>query len=189
VRKFGPHTVLFSEGDPSDALYVLLSGRVKVFGADEDGREVIFNIHGPGEWFGEVALDGGPRSASVMTLESCRVVVIPGAEARALLVEHPQFPAQLVKKLGALLRHSTRSVKSLALQDVYGRLRDTLRSMTGSESGIGQIEPKPTQQELAERVGSSREMVSRIFATLVRGGYVESAGSRLVVLKKLPERW
>lgn len=189
VRQFGPNTVLFSEGDPSDALYILLAGRVKVYGADEQGHEVIYNMHGAGETFGELALDGGPRSASVMTTEPCRLIVVQGADVRVFLTEHPDFAWHLLKKLARLVRHSTASVKSLALQDVYGRLADLLRALAAQGPGGGVIEPKPTQQELAERVGSSREMISRILTTLVKGGYVESGAKRLVLKKKLPEGW
>ena len=189
VRQFGAQTVLFSEGDPSDAIYILLAGRVKVYGADEQGREVIYNMHGAGESFGELALDGGPRSASVMTVEPCRLIVVQGADARAFLKEHPDFAWHLIRKFARLLRHSTASVKSLALQDVYGRLADLLRALAEQGPGAGVIEPKPTQQELAERVGSSREMVSRILTTLVKGGYVDNEPKRLVLRKKLPEGW
>lgn len=189
VRQFGAQTVLFSEGDPSDALYIVLAGRVKVYGADEQGREVIYNMHGPGESFGELALDGGPRSASVMTTEASRVIVVQGADVRAFLQQHPDFAWYLVTKLARLLRHSTASVKSLALQDVYGRLADLLRALAAQGPGDGVIEPKPTQQELAERVGSSREMVSRILTTLVKGGYVDNEPKRLVLKRKLPEGW
>lgn len=191
VRQFAAHTVLFSEGDASDSIYIVLAGRVKVYGADAEGREVIYNSLGPGESFGELALDGGARSASVMTLEACKLIVVQGRDARAFMAEYPDFAWHLVRKLSALLRHSTRSVKSLALQDVYGRLADTLRALARDDDDGGRpvINPKPTQQELAERVGSSREMVSRILTTLVKGGYVESTARQLVLLKKLPERW
>jgi CRP/FNR family cyclic AMP-dependent transcriptional regulator len=94
--------------------------------------------------------------------------------------------SQVELELSALLRRSTQNVKSLTLQDVYGRLADVLRGL--ADAG-GVIEPKPTQQELAERVGSSREMVSRILTTLAKGGHVENAPRRLVLLKKLPEGW
>jgi CRP/FNR family transcriptional regulator, cyclic AMP receptor protein len=186
TRQFGAQTVLFTEGDDSDSIYILLAGRVKVYGADAEGKEVIYNTLGAGETFGELAFDGGRRSASVMTLEPCKLIVVPGAEARAFLAEHPDFAWFLVRKFAALLRRATQSVKSLALQDVYGRLADALRALADAE---GVIEPKPTQQELAERVGSSREMVSRILTQLVKGGYLDSSAKRLTLTKKLPDRW
>jgi CRP/FNR family cyclic AMP-dependent transcriptional regulator len=186
VRQFAANTVLFSEGDHSDSIYILLAGRVKVYGSDENGREVIYNTLAAAESFGELSLDGGPRSASVMTLEPCRIIVVPGPDVRAFFAEHPAFAWHVVKKLSGLLRRATHSVKSLALQDVYGRLADVLRALANAQ---GVIEPKPTQQDLADRVGASREMVSRILTTLVKGGYVASEARRIVLLKRLPEGW
>lgn len=189
ARRFPPNTILFSEGDASDAVYVLLAGRVKVFSSNESGREVIYNTHGPGESFGELALDGGRRSASVMTLETCSIVVVPGADVRAFLADHPDFAWYLVRKLAAILRRSTLSVRSLALQDVYGRLAETLHKLFVEHDGLPTIDPAPTQQELADRVGSSREMVSRILSSLTAGGYLKRDGRRLVLLRKLPAHW
>jgi CRP/FNR family cyclic AMP-dependent transcriptional regulator len=189
ARRFPAQTVLFSEGDASDSLYVLLAGRVKVYGSNDKGREVIYNTHGPAESFGELALDGGIRSASVMTLEPCSIVVVPGAEVRAFMAEHPDFAWHLVRKLAAMLRRSTLSVRSLALQDVYGRLIGVLLELAREHAGLRSIDPAPTQQEIAERVGSSREMVSRILTTLVVGGHLKREGRRLVLLKPLPAHW
>lgn len=189
ARRFPANTILFTEGDASDAVYVLLAGRVKVFGANDSGREVIYNTHGPGESFGELALDGGRRSASVMTLEICSIVVVPGADVRVFLADHPDFAWYLVCKFAAILRRSTLSVRSMALQDVYGRLRDTLLALCADHNGVLAIDPAPTQQELADRVGSSREMVSRILSTLSSGGHLKREGRRLVLLKKLPAHW
>jgi CRP/FNR family transcriptional regulator, cyclic AMP receptor protein len=189
AHRFPPNTILFSEGDASDAVYVLLAGRVKVFSSNESGREVIYNTHGPGESFGELALDGGRRSASVMTLETCSIVVVPGADVRAFLADHPDFAWYLVRKFAAILRRSTLSVRSLALQDVYGRLAETLHKLFVEHDGLPTIDPAPTQQELADRVGSSREMVSRILSSLTAGGYLKRDGRRLVLLRKLPAHW
>lgn len=189
ARRFPPNTILFSEGDASDAVYVLLAGRVKVFSSNESGREVIYNTHGPGESFGELALDGGRRSASVMTLETCSIVVVPGADVRSFMADHPDFAWYLVRKFAAILRRSTLSVRSLALQDVYGRLAQTLKELSVVHEGLPTIDPAPTQQELADRVGSSREMVSRILSALAVGGYLKRDGRRLVLLKKLPAHW
>jgi len=144
ARRFAPGTILFSEGDASDAVYVLLAGRVKVFGSNDSGREVIYNTHGPGESFGELALDGGLRSASVMTMEACSIVVVPGADVRAFLVEHPDFAWHLVRKFAAMLRRSTLTVRSLALQDVYGRLTETLHELFVEHDGLPTIDPAPT---------------------------------------------
>lgn len=189
VRTYAANTVLVTEDDLSDALFIVLSGSVKVYGSGVDGREVVYGTQGPGEYFGEMTLDGGPRSASVMTLEPTTCAVVPGAQARDFLATHPDFALHLVHKLIRLARASTEHVKSLALEDVYGRVARLLRTLAVDEDGVPTVPHKLTQQDIADRVGSSREMVSRIFKPLVEGGYIAQRGGRIALLRKLPARW
>ncbi len=189
VRQYPANAVLVNEEDRSDSLFIILRGRVKAYGAGPDGREVVYSTQGAGEYFGELSLDGGARSASVMTLEPTTCAVVPGAEVRDFLAHHPDFALHLVMKLIRLARAATDQVKSLALDDVYGRIARLLRTLAREEDGVLVVPDKLTQQDIAERVGSSREMVSRIFKPLVEGGYVELRAGRIVLLKKLPARW
>jgi len=189
VKQYPANAVLVTEDDDSDSLYILLKGKVKVYGAGENGREVVYTTHGAGEYFGEMTLDGGPRSASVMTLEPTTCVVVPGSNVRDFLGTHPDFALHLVKKLIGLVRRSTGAVKSLALDDVYTRIRKLLLEMARDEGGQQVVAERMTQQDIADRVGSSREMVSRIFKQLTVGGYVATQGKKIVLLKKLPPRW
>ncbi len=192
VRSYPANAVLVSEGDESDVLYILLSGRVKVYGSGVDGREIIYSIQTAGEYFGELTLDGGPRSASVMTLEPTSCAVVTGAEVRGFIASHPDFALHLVQKLIRCVRASTEHVKSLALEDVYGRIARLLRTQAvpGSDSeALPMLPDRMTQQDIAERVGSSREMVSRIFKSLTEGGYIERRQGRIVLLRKLPQHW
>lgn len=190
ARPYPRNAVIVTEGDENDRLFVLLSGCAKVYISGEDGREIELNRIGPGEYFGEVALDGGPRSASVMTLEPCTCVVVSGANVRDFLATHPDFALHLVRKLIALVRRSTDTVKRLALDDVYTRVSKLLRELAEPDAqGRLVVGQRLTQQDIAERVGSSREMISRIFKQLTLGGYVASEDRRIVLLKKLPARW
>jgi len=190
VRAFPALSTLLREGDTTDAFYILLSGRVKVFGTDAKGREVVYNTLGPGEYFGELSLDGSPRSASVQSLEPVHCVLVRGAEMRAFLAQHPDFALHLIRHLIGLLRRATDSVTSLALDDVYSRLAKLLQEMAEPDASGRLVVPhKLTQQDLAERVGASREMISRILQQLVKGGYIERQGRRMVLLKKLPPGW
>lgn len=189
VRSFAAQAVLVTEEDRSDALFIILTGRVKVYGSAEDGREVVYATQGAGEYFGELTLDGGPRSASVMTMEATTCAVVPGVEVRDFLAKHPDFALHLVKKLIRMARSSTEHVKSLALDDVYGRIVKLLRSLARDEGGVLMLPDKLTQQDIAERVGSSREMVSRILKPLTAGAYIELRGGRIALLRKLPARW
>ncbi len=192
VRSFPSQAVLVTEEDMSDALFIILSGRIKAYGSNSEGQEVVYGTHGPGEYFGEMMIDGGPRSASVMTLAPTTCIVVPGPEVRDFLAHHPDFALHLVHKLIRLARGSTQQVKSLALEDVYGRVTRLLRTLAIDEPGAPGVKVLPdrlTQQDIAERVGSSREMVSRVFKPLLEGGYVEMRAGRIVLLKKLPARW
>jgi CRP/FNR family transcriptional regulator, cyclic AMP receptor protein len=194
-RRFPANTVLVTEEDRSDALFIVLEGRVRAYGSTDSGREVVYGTMGPGEYFGELMLDGGPRSASVMTMEPSRLVVVPGAEVRDFLGQHPEFAVHLVRHLIGLVRSITQQAKSLALDDVYGRIARLLRKLAvplpagSGEPGAMQLPERLTQQEIADRVGASREMVSRVFKPLVEGGWICLREGRIVLLKKLPERW
>ena len=189
VRSFPSQAVLVTEEDMSDALFIILSGRIKAYGSNSEGQEVVYGTHGPGEYFGEMMIDGGPRSASVMTLEPTSCAVVPGANVREFLAQNPDFALHLIKKLIRLARSSTEHDKSLALDDVYGRVTKLLRTLARDEDGVLTVPDKLTQQDIAERVGSSREMVSRVFKPLTEGGYVATRSGRIVLLKKLPARF
>ena len=189
VRRYPAQAVLVTEEDRSDALFIILAGRVKVYGSGDDGREVVYATQGVGEYLGEMTLDGGPRSASVMTLEPTTCAVVSGPEVRDFLATHPDFALHLVKKLIALVRSSTEHVKSLALDDVYGRIARMLRGLAREEDGVQVLPEKLTQQDIAKRVGASREMVSRVLKTLLEGGYIEIRDGRIALLKPLPAGW
>src|SRR5947209_6155168 len=120
-RSFPKNAIIVNEGDETHSLYVLMSGRVKVFMTGEDGREVVLNNMRAGEYFGEIVLDGGPRVASIMTLEPCRVFIIPQSDVEGLLIGNPHFSRDLLIKVIEKVRVLTGKVRDLALKDVYGR--------------------------------------------------------------------
>ena len=189
ARSFPKNAMVVTEGDRSDSLYVILSGRVKVFVSDEHGKDVVLNVQGPGEYFGELALDEGPRSASVLTLEPCRMAVIPNDVLRAFLAAHPEAAFELIRCLIGRTRHLTESLKDLALLDVYGRVAKLLLELAIEVDGRLVVDQRLTQQEISERVNASREMVSRIFKDLTAGGYIAQEGGRIVIRRRPPRAW
>jgi CRP/FNR family cyclic AMP-dependent transcriptional regulator len=189
TRTFLRNAIIVSEGDESDALYLLLSGRAKVYVADDQGHELQLNQLGPGEYFGDVTLDGGPRSASVMALENCRCAVVRRGELGAFMADHPEFALHLVRKLAHRVRELTGSVRDLAFVDVYGRVARLLLELAEDRDGRLVIDEKLTQKDIAQRVGASREMISRIFSDLAEGGYLVKEDGRLVLTRKPPARW
>src|SRR5262245_17375250 len=189
VRSYPKNAIIVNEGDSTDSLYVILEGRVKAFVSDKDGRQVVLSTQGPGEYFGELVLDEGPRSASIMTLEACRFLVVQKEEFRKFLLQNPAFALSLIEKLIARIRSLTASVKSLALMDVYGRVARLLLELAEESNGGFVIAQRLTQQDIASRIGASREMVSRILKDLSTGGYLTQSRSGIVLHRKLPEHW
>jgi len=188
TRTFPKNTVVVREGEGTDSLYIIVSGRVKIYVSDE-GKEVALSESGPGEYFGEMVLDEGPRTASVMTLEATQFLVVPKEDFREFVKKNPEFSLHLIYKLIKRVRALTNDVKSLALVDVYGRVARLLLDLAVERDGVLVIEGKPTHQEIASRVGASREMVRRILGDLTVGGYIEVGRDRITIAKTLPRTW
>ena len=189
VRAFAKNAVLISEGDVGDALYIILSGRVKVFASNAAGREVVINFHGPGEYVGEMSLDGQPRSASVITTEASTCAIVNRAQFRDFLAQNPDFAQHLIQTLIRRCRSATENVKSLALSDVYGRLVRLLNALSVEHDGHHVVEERLTQQDIADRVGASRDMIGKLMKDLVGGGYLAVEDRRITILKRLPPGW
>lgn len=189
TRTFPKNAIVVTEGDRTDSLYIIVSGRVKVYVSDEKGKEIVLNEAGPGEYFGELMLDEGPRSASVMTLEPTRFLVVPKEDFREFVAKSPEFALHLISKLIRRVRALTNDVKSLALMDVYGRVARMLLDLAVERDGALVIEDRPTQQEMANRVGASREMVNKILKDLTEGGYIAVERDRITIARALPSGW
>jgi len=189
VRTFARNTVLINEGDVGDALYVILSGRVKVYSSNEAGREFVIDFHGAGEYVGEMTLDGEARSASVMTVEPTTCAVVNRAQFRDFILAHPDFAMHLIDRLIHRLRVTTGNLKSLALSDVYGRLARLLNTLSQDVDGKSIVPEKLTQQDIADRVGASRDMIGKLMKDLVAGGYLAVEDRTIAILKKLPTGW
>ncbi|PVV27873.1 MAG: Crp/Fnr family transcriptional regulator, partial [gamma proteobacterium symbiont of Ctena orbiculata] len=184
------NTIILSEGDNSDSLYVILSGRVKVYLNDENGKEAIINYQEEGEYFGELSLiDDYKRSASIMTMVKSTMAIMSKQAFHQVLKSNPDIAIHLLKDMVQRVRNLTDEVKSLALSDVYGRLSKTLMSLATERDGMLVIEGHVTQQELANRIGASREMVCRIFKDLVKGGYITTSSNQFTINKQLPARY
>ena len=189
VRTFPKRAIIVTEGDDTDSLYVMLSGKARVFVADEKGREVQLNQLGAGEYFGEVTLDGGPRSASVMAVEDCRCAIVKRTELTPFLEKNPELALHIVRKLARRVRDLTENVRSLALMDVYGRVARLLLELAEEKDGKLVVSEQLTHKDIASRVGASREMISRIFSDLSDGGYIRKEDRLLVIARKPPPRW
>ena len=188
ARLFRERTVLVTEGEKTNALYIIVEGRVRAYVSDANGREAVLSVMGPGEYFGEVAFDKGPRSASVITLEPCRMLVVPREDFENFVKRSPAFAMHFIGHLIQRIRTLTNNVRSLALMDAYGRVARLLLDTAQTDKGVQFVE-KLTQAEIASRVGCSREMVSRIFKDLMQGRYITMEPDRIVINRKPPARW
>jgi len=189
IRNAPKNAIVVNEGDLTDSLYVILSGKVKVYLGDETGKELILDIKGPGQYFGEMVLDEGPRSASVMTMEPSQFAVISGVDFKNCLLKHPEIALNVITNLIRLARGLNENVKSLAMLDVYGRVARMLLDLAVEQNGHMVIPEKLTQREMANRVGASREMINRILRDLSTGGYIKVESGRITIQKTPPARW
>ena len=190
VRAFAKRSIIVTEGDDTDSLYLILAGRVKVYLSDETGKELILAIKGPGQYFGEMVLDSQPRSASVMTIEPSQFAILSRADFKEFLLRHAEVALQLIENLIRVARGLTHNVRSLAMLDVYGRVARILLELAVDQGGGKLVIPeKLTQKDIAARVGASREMINRILRDLTTGGYVTLEGGRITINKAPPARW
>ena len=184
-RSYPRNAFILRAGEETDALYLVLSGRVKVLIPDEEGHEVILSIIGPQEYFGEMGLlDDLTRSASVETLESCEMLRLSKAGFTNILKDNFELAMLIIRNLVKRLREADRKIESLALIDVYGRVARLLIDMAKNLDGKWVVEHAPPKQEIARMIGASREMVSRVVKDLHGKGLIRAEKRRIYVLDK-----
>lgn len=183
ARNYPRNRLVVREGERADTLYFVLSGRIKVFVSDGSGREIALCTQGPGSWFGDMMLDDGVRSASVMTLEASRLASLSRDAFRAFLKRHPDAALALIRNLIHRTREMNERLRDMALLDARGRVAKLLLSLAREANGRLIVEERLTQQEIGERVGASREMVNRILQDLKADGCLRREGRRIVMLR------
>lgn len=189
VRRYKARTVIMEKGDSANAVYIILDGHVRIFAQGDEDKEVTLNELGAGQYFGELALiTDEPRCASAVTTCDTRLLMVPKPQFKEFLATTPDAALRMIHCLAGKVRELTRDVERLALQDVYGRVVSIL-SERAVESEGRRVTGPLTQQELANLVGASREMISRIFKDLKKGDYIALDGKRIVLKRELPARW
>lgn len=186
VRTYGRGEILIAEGEVSDTMYILLSGEMKVYTTDAREREFVYNVLRPGEFFGELFLDGGLRSASVKAVTTSLCVAVDRETLRGFMKSYPEFAERLVLKLIARVRHATEQTRSLAFDGARDRTVGVLTTLIEEVGGERLIRDGITQQDIADRIGATREMVNYVLRDLLRSGHlVRRADKRLVVARDL----
>jgi CRP/FNR family transcriptional regulator, cyclic AMP receptor protein len=188
-RHFKRGMLLIQEGDLCGPLYILLSGRMKAFSYSDDGKEITYGVYSPIDLIGEMSLDGGPRSASVVAEDDCECAVITLEELQTQLRVNPSFSFWLVQRVIKRARSATLAARGMALFDVYGRLRDFLQTEVFRDECPINKAGRFTHQEIAHRIGSSREMVSKLIKDLEAGGYIDIVDRQIRPKKLLPQKW
>ena len=184
-RRFKRGEVLVEQGQKSDALYILLTGRARVMASDSRGREVILATLSQGDYLGEMSIiDNEPHSATVRAEVQTDVLTLGRAEFARCLTENASMSLVVMRGLVKRLRHADRKIESLALLDVYGRVAHALLEFAVPDAqGQLVIKEKISRQDLAKMVGASREMVSRVMKDLEERRFIEALPSGATVLK------
>ncbi|MDY0002824.1 MAG: Crp/Fnr family transcriptional regulator [Polyangia bacterium] len=190
MRKRQAGSQIMAQDEPSDSLFIIQRGRVRQVIHGDNGRQMSLGVLGPGDFFGEMsAFDGQARGVAVEAIEDTTVLVL----GREQLFEHLQkFPATAVTflvEMSRRMRKQNELIANLALRDVGVRLArkllDLAREDGGEEEGCPVIRRRPTQQELADMVGSCRETVSRAMTGFARKGLVRVSGRSLTLSAEL----
>lgn len=186
LKSFEKDSIILSEQDAGSALFVMVTGKVKVarVSNDDKNKEVILTLLNPSDFFGEMALlDGLARSATVTSIEDSQVFIIQRNDFLDLIQQHPEVSIALLQELTQRLRAAGMKIKALSLKDAEGKVATVLLQLADDmgkiKQGVVEIEKLPYQHELANMAGTSRETISRTLHTFAKKGLVELEGAKL----------
>ncbi|MGK9367657.1 Crp/Fnr family transcriptional regulator [Melioribacter sp. Ez-97] len=191
---YSKNEVILKEDESGTALFIILSGKVKVSRTSEDGKEVILSILSENDFFGEMAiLDGQTRSATVTAIEDSEIFIIQRNDFIELLKEHHDVALALLEELTRRLRSADVKIKALSLKDAEGKVATVLLELAESigkiKQGKVELEKLPVQQDIANMAGTSRETISRTLHSFAKKGLIEIDGPniRIVDYEKFKE--
>lgn len=183
-QRFKRGEVLVHQGRKTDAMYILLNGRVRVLTSDQRGREVILAVLKSGDYVGEMSMiDHEPHSATVRAEVQTDTLLLARADFERCLPDASSLSYAIMRGLVRRLRHADRQIQSLALLDVYDRVAQSLLDMSEWQDGLRVITLRVNRQDLARMVGASREMVSRVMKDLEERGAIQTRADGSVVLQ------
>jgi CRP-like cAMP-binding protein len=183
-RKFRKDEVIFHENEVGDSLFIILRGRVKVAIFGDDGKEVTLSTLSEGDFFGEMSLlDQEPRSATTIAEEECELLALQRDDFMRALEQDPGMSASLIQVLADRLRKANHQISTLALLDVYGRVARVIQELAeeeGKRLKDGRVVVRrPTHMDIAHRIGSSRETVTRMMRDLEQNGHIVTQGREI----------
>jgi CRP-like cAMP-binding protein len=185
-RRYPKDGVVFFENEEGASFFMIVEGRIKVTILGDDGREIILSVLGPGDFFGEMALlDNEPRSASAIASEDSELMVLNRSDFQSVVAGSTRVMQGLIKALTSRLRKANHQISTLALLDVYGRVARVILDMArddGRRLKDGSIAfRRATHQEIANRIGTTRETVTRMLKDLQRQGLIRVDGREIVL--------
>ena len=185
-KPYPKNSTVIAAGDPTDAMYIVISGRLKVVMSDKEGQEVTLAILNQGENFGEMGLIAqAPRSATVTTIEPCELLTITRTDFTKCLKGNFDLTMNVIRGLVKRLREADKKIGSLALMDVYGRVARLLLEMAETIDGQKVVTKKLTKRDIAKMIGASREMVSRVMKELQTSGRIEVRAREILLRDSL----
>ena len=188
LRRYGKGQFIFQQGDPGLCLYLVESGKVKITSFSAEGKGLVLNLFGPGDFFGELALlDGEPRSADAVAQEACQLLLLQRDDFMRFLEARPHVAIKLLATVSSRLRHTTQQIEDMVFFDLPARLARTLLELAEAEQTSTEAEwviaSRPTQAELAEMVGATRESVNKWLGVYEEQGLIRRERNRWVILQ------
>ena len=191
-RTFAKGMIIFHKESPGQTLYIIESGKVRIFILSESGQEISVNIYGPSDVFGELSLlDGLPRSAGAVAVERTVTYTLHRDDFLRHLEAYPRMAKSIMEVLSIRLRYTTIYAESLSFLDVYGRVAAKLLELAdryglrndGKDGSDGiEINLRLTQAELATWVAATRESVNKVLGTFRDQGLIQVEGQRITIL-------
>jgi CRP/FNR family transcriptional regulator, cyclic AMP receptor protein len=188
TRKVKKGTILFRKGDVGTNLYAVCAGAVRVSAPSDRGRDAVFNLIVPGEIFGEIAfLDGAPRTADAVMIESGELMVVERRDFLPLLRDYPELALRLLEILCGRLRHTSEQVEDIVFLGLGARLAKTLLYLYDHSSSKHPQKLRVTQREISQLIGASRESANKTLRSWQRQKWVrlERGGVSILSLDAL----
>ncbi|MFL6698593.1 MAG: Crp/Fnr family transcriptional regulator [Vitreoscilla sp.] len=190
IRRFRKGSLVLDEGDRGDALLIVLAGELRAFTGSDTGRHVTYGLFGPGDYLGEMGLDGGTRMASVEALSDTTCAYVERATLQQYFTERPQFAFELIAKVVQRARVATLAASQYALNDAYGRLKRWLDAVAQAQHDGTRLVREPLAEiDLPQRLGCSQEMAGSILRDLEHAAIISLEDGRLRILRELPSHW
>ena len=190
IRRFRRGALVLDEGDRGDALYIILAGELRAFTGSDSGRHITYGLYGPGDYLGEMGLDGGARMASVEALTDTTCAYVEKATLLSYISERPGFAFDIISKVIQRARVSTLAASQYALNDVYGRLKRWLDAVAMAQVDGTRLVREPLADiDLPQRLGCSQEVAASILRDLEHAAIISLEDGHLRILRELPSHW